>query len=296
MFAICRIEKLKSTGNIGGLNSHLTRTMDVQNADKELSHLNHREVGSLDLNLDIQKRLEAAKITPRKNAVLAVEHLLTASPEYFKLKKVEGDVGKKHSLRGDVQGYNAFKNNAIEWLNERYGKENVVNVTVHLDETTPHIHAIIVPIDAKGKLNARDFFGGRDKMREMQDSYAQKMKPLGLERGLEGSKAQHTSIKEFYGIIKADKTQLGAVLEISNNREGKQLSLIKKELETSKKSFLEQKITANRYGDALLKLNKNLLEPNNMVLDNSSNGYRRLSAEEIEKKKQEKTNSKGMGL
>lgn len=285
MFAICRIEKLKTGGNIGGLNSHLTRTMEVPNCDKELSHLNHREVGSEDLNLDIQKRLEAAKIVPRKNAVLAVEHLLTASPEYFKLNKHQ-DVGKKPTLRGDVQGYNAFKANAIEWLNERYGKENVVNVTVHLDETTPHIHAIVVPIDNKGKLNARGFFGGRDKMREMQDSYAQKMKPLGLVRGIEGSKAQHTTIKEFYGMLKTPESDLKAIRDVLSNREGKLLTLANKTLQEEKKKAL-------KYGEVLNKINKNILKPNNLVLDPGDKGFRKMTEEEIVKQKQQ---NKGMGL
>lgn len=272
MFAICRIEKLKSSGNIGGLNSHLTRTMEVPNCDKELSWLNHREVGSNDLNLDIQKRLEAAKIIPRKNAVLAVEHLLTASPEYFKLNKVQRE-GKKPNLTGNVQDYNVFKSNAIEWLNERYGKENVVNITVHLDETTPHIHAIVVPIDSKGKLNARSFFGGRDKMREMQDSYANKMKPLGLVRGVEGSKAQHTTIKEFYGMLNAPGDKIRAINDVLDNRKRKLLS-------NAQKLLSEQKTTLNR-------LNTMLNEKGFTVSSESKVGFRKMTDEEIAIHKQQ---------
>ena len=277
MFAICRIEKLKTTGNIGGLNSHLTRTMDVPNSDKDLAWLNHRAVGSLDLNLDIQKRLDEAKIVPRKNAVLAVEHLLTASPEYFKLNKIKPE-GKKHNLQGDVKGYDAFKTNAIEWLNERYGKENVVNVTIHLDETTPHIHAIVVPIDSKGKLNARSFFGGRDKMREMQDNYAAKMKPLGLIRGIEGSKAQHTSIKEFYGALKTNPNQIEAIRDVLSNR---------KRIEVSKLVLEKQALVSDlkAYKNTLLKINDSLLKPNGLTLDKNDKGFRKLTAEELEKSK-----------
>ena len=62
----------------------------------------------------------------------------------------------------------------------------------------PHIHAVIVPIDEKGKLNARGYFGGREKMRGMQDSFAKQMQPLGLERGIKGSKARHVDVKEYY--------------------------------------------------------------------------------------------------
>jgi hypothetical protein len=79
----------------------------------------------------------------------------------------------------------------------------VVNFSVHLDEQTPHIHAVVVPIDAKGKLNCRPHLGGREKLRGLQDSFAAIQKGIGLERGIQGNKAHHTTVKEFYGQAKS---------------------------------------------------------------------------------------------
>lgn len=219
MFAICRTEKLKTYGNAGGLNKHLTRTMEVPNADKELQKYNRLLVGTEDLVSDIKSRITSAGIEPRKNAVLAVEHLLTASPEFFGANKVIKE-NAEVSLMAKVDKLNSFVSNSQEWLNERYGKENVVNVTLHLDEKTPHIHAVVVPIDTKGKLNARAFLGGREKMREMQNSFADKMKSIGLNRGVEGSKAKHTAIKEFYGMIGSDQPQIELVKTVLEIRQG----------------------------------------------------------------------------
>ncbi|MFX5169009.1 plasmid recombination protein, partial [Acinetobacter baumannii] len=70
--------------------------------------------------------------------------------------------------------------------------------SIHRDETTPHLVAYVVPIDQKGKLNAREFLGGRAKLSKMQTDFHEKVKDLGLERGLEGSKAEHKTVKEFY--------------------------------------------------------------------------------------------------
>jgi hypothetical protein len=93
-FAIVRTAKLKTAGNLGGLNNHLERKMEVPNADPELSHLNRRKVGSGDLAKDVTNRLQAAGIEkPRKNAVLAIEHLMTASPEAFPFKKAKAASG-----------------------------------------------------------------------------------------------------------------------------------------------------------------------------------------------------------
>lgn len=38
------------------------------------------------------------------------------------------------------------------WLNEKYGNR-IVSAILHVDEATPHIHALLVPLDDKGKLN-----------------------------------------------------------------------------------------------------------------------------------------------
>jgi hypothetical protein len=212
-FAILRTAKLSSGGNIGGLNAHLTRTMDVPNADPDLSVYNSRPIGSADLWGDVQRRIEESGAKVRKNAVLAVEHLITASPEVFGYK-VRETKGKKE-LYGNVNAWKEFETSAQKWLFERYGRENVVNFTVHKDESTPHIHAVIVPI-MDGKLNCRGYLGGREKMSEMQTSFAKAVEHVGLQRGIEGSKAKHMELKEFYGITEEAKKHIPSGYYVSS--------------------------------------------------------------------------------
>jgi hypothetical protein len=197
-YAVLRTVKLKTAGNIGGLNAHLIRSKEVPNAEKALEHYNSRPIGSADLLSDVQKRLQEAGIVKvRKDGVLAVEHLMTASPEHFNYHSKVNEQGKV-GLYGDVEKWKAFEKASIEWLKGRYGEKNLVNVTVHKDEQTPHIHAIIVPIDQKGKLNCKSFLGGRERLRDMQSSFAQVHQAAGLQRGIEGSQARHTTVKDFY--------------------------------------------------------------------------------------------------
>ena len=66
-------------------------------------------------------------------------------------------------------------------------------MSLHRDETTPHLVAYVVPIDQKGKLNCKEFLGGRAKLNKMQTDFANQVKDLGLTRGKEGSKSRHTS-------------------------------------------------------------------------------------------------------
>jgi flagellar biosynthesis GTPase FlhF len=120
----------------------------------------------------------------RKDAVLAIEYLITASPEFFKTKpwKMQRE----------------YFNAAIEWLKERHGTENVVCLNLQLDETSPHLVAYCVPITKDGRLSAKDFLGGRKILSAMQTDFAERVgKRVGLERGVEGSKAKHTTAKQY---------------------------------------------------------------------------------------------------
>lgn len=202
-YAICRTAKLKTAGNLGGLNDHLHRLRETPNADRELTYQNQQLRGSDDLNADVQARLDAAGCVVRKNAVLAVEHVLTVSPEFLNFHK--GEANGRAALMGsttDRDRLSSFRDRALDWVDERYGKDNVVSAVLHLDEKTPHLHIIVVPIDERGKLNCRGYLGGTEKMRAMQTSFAEKMEPLGLVRGVEGSKSHHQTIQRFYGLVK----------------------------------------------------------------------------------------------
>jgi hypothetical protein len=60
----------------------------------------------------------------------------------------------------------------------------------------------MVPLDEKGKLNCRALpCGSRYRLSELQDDFALAMKPLGLERGIKGSRAKHTEVRKYYAAI-----------------------------------------------------------------------------------------------
>jgi len=85
----------------------------------------------------------------------------------------------------------------MNWLADKYGKDNIIEATIHYDELTPHLTALVVPLKDE-KLNAFHYIGSRQKLRDDQTSYAKCVSHLGLERGIEGSKAQHKTVKQFY--------------------------------------------------------------------------------------------------
>lgn len=184
-YAIYRTAKLGSFGEIGGSLSHTYRTRPTPNADESRMHLNKHMFETYNQCFFALKNAIPEK--RRSNAVLCIEHLITASPDW------EGWGTKKEE---------DFFKKSLEFLNKKYGKENVVACSIHRDETTPHLIVYVVPIDEKGGLNAKKWLGGRSKLSQTQTEFANHVKELGLERGLENSKARHKTIKQFYAEVK----------------------------------------------------------------------------------------------
>lgn len=86
-------------------------------------------------------------------------------------------------------------------MQDYFGERNVVSAMVHMDESSPHIHAIIVPITRDGRLCAKDYVGGSKKLSAMWNSYGYVMSqpPFHMEYAQSrGRKANHASIKKFY--------------------------------------------------------------------------------------------------
>jgi uncharacterized membrane protein len=211
-FAILRTSKITAS-KVGGVNAHNTREMEVPNCDPKESNFNYQLAGTKSLKNDIENRLEEAGIhKTRKNAVLGIEHMMTASPEYFENDK-------------DNKKFYEFENECVNWLKDRYGEKNIINVHAHFDEHTPHLHAIVTPILEKNvkwkngtesgikrenRLSARDFINGSKAMTQMQDSFSNHLKNAGLnlERGEKGSKATHTEIKTFYNSIQEAQKEI----------------------------------------------------------------------------------------
>lgn len=182
-YAIMRCQKIKNYGSFGGAVQHCFRERETPNADAERTPTNKNFFATSEAEAFKALRSRLPEKV-RKNGVIAIEYTMTASPEFF-----------NHST---VKQQEEFFERSVGWLKEKYGAENVIVATVHRDETTPHLSAFVVPIDNKGKLNARSYIGGRDKLQHDQDTFALKVADLGLERGIKGSKAKHTTISQYY--------------------------------------------------------------------------------------------------
>jgi len=204
-FAIARVAKIKGMQHLSKAANHNMRSVSVPNAAPGTSGAIVL-AGSDDPAGDVIARLPVdsnGEIKVRKNAVWAMEHLLTASPEYFRPDNPEA------AGEYDQDRMEAWKERAMSFLHDRYG-DNLAHAVLHLDEATPHIQALIVPRREDGKLDAAKLFDP-DALVRMQSDYADCMADLGLERGIEGSKAKHESIKSYYGRVNAPDPEISTI-------------------------------------------------------------------------------------
>lgn len=190
-YAIMRIAKIKTASTFSAIERH-----DRERA--RLAHRKHPERESenyrssapfydngTNLLTKFQKRTEGLKI--RSNAVLAYEVVLAYSPD------AQASIEQKKWVSENVK-----------WLSHNFGgKDNIACIMYHADETTPHLHAVVIPI-SDGRLNARYYTGGKARLSQLQDSYADAMAQFGLQRGNryldnpELASAHHTELKVYY--------------------------------------------------------------------------------------------------
>jgi len=189
-FAILRHAKIKNTTK-GAAISHNHRLSDEAkiNIDKTRSHLNVYFAGP-----GAKDRIDA-KVPEkhRKDAVVAVEILLTSGPEFF--DQIEAD---REKLMVSPK-FKAWVKESIGWAQKEFGA-NLVDAVLHMDESTPHIHILAVPLTLDGRLCAKEITS-RPEMQRRQSDYAQVMSRFGLERGLPAieTKRRHIGLKEAPG-------------------------------------------------------------------------------------------------
>lgn len=190
-YSICRISKIKSAGVTGiqihdrrekkGI-SHTNEDIDWTKKDQNIDLLNQQEkfqtvvknrIGELNLAHGI-----------RKNATVMCQFLVTSDNAFFNnmIKPDQIDFFKK----------------SLDFMENRYGKQNMVSATIHFDEMTPHMHINFVPVTSDGRLSARDLFSPGN-LRKLQDDFNRHCKENGydLERGKLHSKKEHLSVEEY---------------------------------------------------------------------------------------------------
>lgn len=248
-YAVLHLDK--AHGADTKMSDHIERKTIPKNADPTRTHLNRELVefpkGVVNRNQAISHRLENAGVTRKIgiNQVKVIRIIVSGSPKDMEQIELAGRLDE-------------WCRDNVDWLKRTYGSENIVSAVLHMDESTPHIHATLIPIVrserrkkkseelAKKKyrkkpsdaprLSANDIMT-RQKLKSYQDEYALAMGKYGLKRGIVGSDARHVSTSQYYRDL-LNQTEdiqedISLLLEQRENTE-RELSKLKSEAKTEK--------------------------------------------------------------
>ena len=245
-----QINKAKGSADTGA-SDHIERKSIPKNADPTRTHLNRELVkfpdGVAERTEAISHRIRTAgirrKITP--DQVRAIRIVLSGTHEDMIRMQDEGRL-------------NEWCDDNLQWLYRTFEKENTVSAVLHMDEHTPHIHATVVPIVTGERRKARkkqvegrrtyrkkanavrlcaDDLMSRERLVAYHDSYATAMTKYGLQRGVRGSEARHTTTAQYYRDLKRQTGELEAnvrQLQTEQQQAERQLNEVKKEIKSEK--------------------------------------------------------------
>lgn len=149
-YGIVRVQKF-SSGSVKGIEIHDRREKEgVSHTNKDI------DWSKTDQNYDlhpaqnssfqkaVKNRISQLRLPKavRKDAVVMAQVLVTSDYEFFEWMPPQ-----------EIQ---KFFSDSYDFLAKRYGTENIISATVHLDERTPHMHFNFVPVTTDGRLSAKD--------------------------------------------------------------------------------------------------------------------------------------------
>ena len=180
---------------------------------------------------------------------VADEMIFTSGPEFFK------DMTKEEILR--------WANGCMEFVYKDLGytKEQVIQSVLHLDERTPHIHCVVVPLVKKfdkrvnkGRysISKRDYIKDQNYLSILQDKYCFRLNNLGfkLERGEKGTKIKNLSLGQLKGITRQYERLAN---KSKKNIESEHLKIINMLKFSKKKAFSDSIILNDESYHILLK-------------------------------------------
>ena len=175
-YAILRFQKRKA-GGVAACERHNERKKEAYKSnpdiDMERSKNNYHLIAppKYTYKKEINRMVAEAGCRTRKDSVMMVETLITASPEFM------------NQLPPEEQ--KAYFQTALDFISERVGKQNILSAVVHMDERTPHMHLCFVPITPDNELSAKAILGNQKSLSEWQTAYHERMSSRWnqLERG-----------------------------------------------------------------------------------------------------------------
>ncbi|EZV91494.1 MobV family relaxase, partial [Staphylococcus aureus] len=192
---------------IGNHNQRKTKNHSNPDIDISLSKLNYDLVDrTQNYKTDIENFINENKSTTRavrKDAVLVNEWIISSDKDFF-----------DNLTESEIEN---FFERSKDYFAEKFGEKNIRYATVHLDESTPHMHMGIVPFDKDNKLSAKRVFN-RQALRDVQEELPKYLQDFQFEiaRGQKGSERKNLTVPEFKK-LKEEELEIKKELQIKKD-------------------------------------------------------------------------------
>jgi len=252
------MQKFKAV-DVKGMQIHNYREKESHtnpDIDKDRTQLNYDLLNDsrIDFKQAIQSEIDeryTGNKTIRKDAVMLCEFVVTSDKDFF--DRLDPDEEKR------------FFQESFSFLQDRYGKENILYGIVHKDEKTPHMHVGMVPITDDGKLSAYSFFGKKTELQQLQDKFHEHVteKGFSLERGVSSDRKHITTQRlkamtvkeEIQSLDKELESKKKELLDLSEALPQKHIDIkVRKEIKTEvvQKIFGKSEVIKKETGNVVL--------------------------------------------
>ena len=260
-YAIFRVEPINKLKDLGQIGAHNTRNKEAYKSNpdidksKSINNINlvpitHKDYYSSYMNLvkDYKKQHDEKQKTERENrkktfnqmlddsnSVVADELLFTSDKEFFK------DMTKDEIIK--------WANCCMDFVYQDIGykKEQILNATIHLDEKTPHLHCVVVPLikkydkrsdKEKWTISKKHYMKDKNYLSTLQDKYHERMVNNGynLDRGIKNSDNEHIDIKQYKKITR----KLNIELTSKNEKLNKSMEELEQKMESNKETIFDK--------------------------------------------------------
>ena len=309
-YAIFRSEPVMTTQDLSQIGSHNKREKQAYNSNPDIKlelskdnielvplaekYLKRFDILTKEYKKEHEERMKAERKSRKKKYhemlnssrnCVADELMFTATPDFF-----------KNMTREDIK---QWADTCMEFVYNDlcYTKEQVLHSVVHLDEKTPHIHCVVVPLVKKidnrtnterYTISKKQYIKDKIHLSQLQDLYHKRLTEKGydLERGIKGSDNKHIKIKEYKRVTK----KLNQELNVKNDRLDKAVNDFEDKMKSTKnilfdKEYVKVKRKTFDSMNNVIKESKKVMEMQPKLqtifneVDNYANSYKSLEKE-----------------
>ena len=260
-YAILRVEPIMTIPDLAQIGSHNKREkkayqsnpnikLELTKNNIELVPLNVKYVKGFDeLTKEYKKEHEERMKTERADRKKRYHEMLNSSKNVVVDELI---MTATHTFFKDmsIEQIKEWADTCMEFVYNDLGykKEQILHSTVHLDEETPHIHCVVVPLVKKYDkrtnterytISKKQYIKDKIQLSQLQDKYHKRLTEKGydLERGIKGSDTKHIKIKEYKKMTK----KLNQELNVRNDRVDKAINDFEEKMKTTKQTFIVDK-------------------------------------------------------